>query len=82
MKEVALTPAVQAFLSSCTPSYLNNEGSELGPHPYYGTEYMNGGAVGFLRYIQHWRDSGEFDGLEFTFGNTRRDEAPHSGVRP
>ena len=50
--------------ADCTPGYYNNEGQSWGP----GSEVLVGypqGAVAFFRYIQGWRSSGKFDGLEF-----------------
>jgi cyclohexanone monooxygenase len=49
----------------CTPGYYNNEGRPMGPR-----ERLNGagypqGPVAFFAYIDHWRRSGEFAGLEF-----------------
>jgi cyclohexanone monooxygenase len=48
----------------CTPGYYNNEG-----HPDEKTaRYMRGypqGALAFFRYIDEWRSTGRFDGLEF-----------------
>ncbi len=51
--------------SDCTPGYYNNEGDpdtrvhklSMGGHPL--------GPVGFLAYIDEWRKSGRFEGLEF-----------------
>ncbi|MGK2885600.1 MAG: flavin-containing monooxygenase [Rhodococcus sp. (in: high G+C Gram-positive bacteria)] len=52
------------LLVECTPGYYNNEGRPqdgsgfvVGGHP--------GGPVGFFSYIDEWRRSGEFKGLEF-----------------
>jgi cyclohexanone monooxygenase len=50
--------------ADCTPGYYNNEGQLWGP----GSEVMVGypqGAVAFFRFIDAWRRSGEFAGLEF-----------------
>jgi cyclohexanone monooxygenase len=48
----------------CTPGYYNNEG-----HPDEKTaQFMRGypaGAMAFFQYIDQWRSSGEFEGLEF-----------------
>ena len=51
--------------SDCTPGFYNNEGQPdsrahrlaMTPHPM--------GPVGFLTYIEQWRDSGDFEGIEF-----------------
>ncbi len=52
------------LLADCTPGYYNNEGKPeegtglfVGGHP--------GGPVGFFSYIDEWRRSGDFKGLEF-----------------
>jgi len=50
-----------SFLANCTPGYYNNEGS--GSSPLFGA-YQHG-APAYFRYIEEWRNSGEFAGLEF-----------------
>ncbi|MDZ4825207.1 MAG: NAD(P)/FAD-dependent oxidoreductase [Actinomycetota bacterium] len=50
--------------ADCTPGYYNNEGRPGGP----GTEFFvgyPGGALAFFGLIKQWRESGEFEGLEF-----------------
>jgi cyclohexanone monooxygenase len=47
----------------CTPGYYNNEGQ-----PGAGLEWFLGyptGAVSYFRYLDDWRMTGEFEGLEF-----------------
>jgi cyclohexanone monooxygenase len=47
----------------CTPGYYNNEGQ-----PGDGLEWFLGyptGAVSYFRYLNEWRSSGAFEGLEF-----------------
>ena len=51
-----------SFLANCTPGYYNNEGS--GSSPLFGA-YQHG-APAYFRYIEEWRTSGEFAGLEFS----------------
>ncbi len=51
-----------AFLANCTPGYYNNEGS--GSSPLFGA-YQHG-APAYFRYIEEWRNSGDFAGLEFS----------------
>jgi cyclohexanone monooxygenase len=63
--QVGINPAMRSLLENCTPSYINNEGAEPGPSPFYAGEYLHGGPIGFLQHIQQWRDSGAFTGLEF-----------------
>jgi cation diffusion facilitator CzcD-associated flavoprotein CzcO len=50
-----------SFLANCTPGYYNNEGS--GSSPLFGAYQQ--GPPAFFRYIEQWRNSGEFAGLEF-----------------
>jgi cyclohexanone monooxygenase len=50
--------------SDCTPGYYNNEGQPLGPGAKYNVGYP-AGASAFFRYIDGWRKSGKFEGLEF-----------------
>jgi cation diffusion facilitator CzcD-associated flavoprotein CzcO len=50
--------------ADCTPGYYNNEGQLWGP----GSEVMVGypqGAMAFFRFIDAWRRSETFEGLEF-----------------
>jgi hypothetical protein len=51
-------------LSDCTPGYYNNEGQPL----VEGSELMVGhpkGPMAFFKYLEKWRQSGKFKGLEF-----------------
>jgi cyclohexanone monooxygenase len=48
----------------CTPGYYNNEGRDPGPQARYFVGYP-AGAVAFFSYIEGWRTSGKFEGLEF-----------------
>ncbi len=57
----------RAFMgnSDCTPGYYNNEGGPIGPK-----ERLNGsgypmGPVAYWQYLDGWRRSGNFEGLEF-----------------
>ncbi len=50
--------------SECTPGYYNNEGQDPGPGAKYHVGYPHG-AMAFFKYIDEWRNSGEFEGLEF-----------------
>ncbi len=56
-----------AFLgnSDCTPGYYNNEGGPLGPRERLNFVGYPSGPVAFFEYIDGWRRSGEFAGLEF-----------------
>jgi cation diffusion facilitator CzcD-associated flavoprotein CzcO len=48
----------------CTPGYYNNEGQDPGPRARLSVGYP-AGATAFFEYIDKWRSSGSFDGLEF-----------------
>ena len=57
-------PGTMLGSPDCTPGYYNNEGKEAGP----GREFFVGypyGAMAYFAYIDQWRNTGEFDGLEF-----------------
>jgi cation diffusion facilitator CzcD-associated flavoprotein CzcO len=64
MQLMIANPVMRRFLSTCTPGYYNNEGGELSVHSLFGG-YAHGAAA-FFRYIEQWRSSGEFAGLEFS----------------
>ena len=51
------------MLSKCTPGYYNNEGQEGG----LASQLMGypRGPVAFFKYLNNWRKSGKFKGLEF-----------------
>jgi len=49
----------------CTPGYYNNEGQEPGPAARYHVGYP-AGAMAFFKYIEAWRSSGDFEGLDFS----------------
>ena len=48
----------------CTPGYYNNEGQPLGKGRQLFVGYPMG-AMAFFRYIDDWRTSGDFEGVEF-----------------
>ncbi|MFI7708360.1 flavin-containing monooxygenase [Nonomuraea sp. NPDC049480] len=48
----------------CTPGYYNNEGQDLGPRGRLNGGYP-GGAMAYFAYIDQWRSSKVFEGLEF-----------------
>ena len=71
-----LAGSPKSFLGNpdCTPGYYNNEGQDLGRR-----ERLNGsgdpqGPLGYFAFIDQWRSSGEFEGLEF------RAPAVHAGA--
>jgi len=49
----------------CTPGYYNNEGQPLGPKARFAMSGYPLGAVAFFEFIERWRTSGDFEGLEF-----------------
>ncbi len=64
MERLTPNPVMTSFLSDCTPGYYNNEGQDPGPHSR-SAGYPQGAAA-YFRYIEQWRSSGEFEGLEFS----------------
>jgi cation diffusion facilitator CzcD-associated flavoprotein CzcO len=48
----------------CTPGYYNNEGQPAPDAAALNVGYP-AGAIPFFRYIAQWRESGDFEGLEF-----------------
>ncbi|HSZ51781.1 MAG TPA: NAD(P)/FAD-dependent oxidoreductase [Caulobacteraceae bacterium] len=50
--------------SDCTPGYYNNEGQDPGPAARLNVGYP-AGASAYFKYIDQWRASGSFEGLEF-----------------
>jgi cation diffusion facilitator CzcD-associated flavoprotein CzcO len=64
MQQLAPNPVMASFLANCTPGYYNNEGQ--GPSPHSLLAGYSAGAPAYFRYIEQWRDSGDFEGLDFT----------------
>ena len=54
-----------SFLAGCTPGYYNNEGQFPGRHSLVAGGYQ-AGAPAYFRFIEQWRSSGSFQGLEFS----------------
>jgi cyclohexanone monooxygenase len=52
----------------CTPGYYNNEGRPTGRREKLNLVGYPGGAVAFFEFIEGWRTSGKFEGLEFREG--------------
>jgi len=48
----------------CTPGYYNNEGREPGPAARLNVGHP-AGALAYFKYIDEWRNSGRFEGLQF-----------------
>ena len=63
MQQLAPNPVMASFLANCTPGYYNNEGQ--GPSPHSLLAGYSAGAPAYFRYIEQWRNSGDFEGLEF-----------------
>jgi len=49
----------------CTPGYYNNEGQPTGRRGTLNSMGYPEGPVAYFQYIDAWRNSGEFDGLDF-----------------
>ena len=64
MHLLAPNPVMASFLANCTPGYYNNEGQ--GPSPHSLLAGYSAGAPAYFRFIEQWRNSGDFEGLEFT----------------
>jgi cation diffusion facilitator CzcD-associated flavoprotein CzcO len=63
--ELLLTGAGRMIGSpDCTPGYYNNEGREPGPAAKLNVGHP-AGATAYFKYIDAWRSSGEFEGVEF-----------------
>lgn len=62
--ELLSTSAQMLADPSCTPGYYNNEGQPL---PDIATAYVGhpDGPIAFFRYIDEWRESGKFEGIQF-----------------
>jgi cation diffusion facilitator CzcD-associated flavoprotein CzcO len=58
-------PGMMLGNQECTPGYYNNEGKERGEAAKYFVGYP-AGATAFFKYIQEWRESGDFEGLKFS----------------
>lgn len=59
--------APQTFLGNpdCTPGYYNNEGKPMGRREKLNVGGYPLGPVAYFQYIEEWRTSGRFEGLEF-----------------
>ena len=57
-------PGLMIGSQECTPGYYNNEGIDPGPARKSFVGYP-AGPVAFFRHIDEWRNSGEFEGVEF-----------------
>ena len=57
-------PGMMLGSADCTPGYYNNEGQPMAPAAQYNRGYP-AGAAAYFKYIEAWRESGDFEGLEF-----------------
>ncbi len=64
MELMVPNPVMRSFLAHCTPGYYNNEGGELSAYSLFGG-YAHGAAA-YFRYIDQWRQAGDFAGLQFS----------------
>lgn len=73
--DLLLDPTTSMIYSAdCTPGYYNNEGRPLGRRELLnGSRYPAGSAEYFL-YIDAWRSTGQYEGLEF---RSRVEEEEH-----
>jgi cyclohexanone monooxygenase len=51
--------------ADCTPGYYNNEGRDPGQAARYNVGYP-AGALAYFNYLEAWRESGAFEGLDFS----------------
>jgi hypothetical protein len=56
-------PGMMLGSADCTPGYYNNEGQPSENREYY-VGYPQG-AMAYFQYLDRWRSSGDFEGLEF-----------------
>jgi cation diffusion facilitator CzcD-associated flavoprotein CzcO len=57
-------PGMMLGSPDCTPGYYNNEGQPLPPAAEYNRGYP-AGATAYFKYIREWRETGDFEGIEF-----------------
>nr|MBU6203709.1 NAD(P)/FAD-dependent oxidoreductase [Acidobacteriota bacterium] len=50
----------------CTPGYYNNEGQPISQSDMFNGSGHPGGPVAFFEFLDAWRNTGEFAGLEFS----------------
>jgi cation diffusion facilitator CzcD-associated flavoprotein CzcO len=62
------SPASFIGNADCTPGYYNNEGQPLSSGARFAMSGYPLGPVAYWEYIDGWRTSGEFEGLEFRSG--------------
>jgi cyclohexanone monooxygenase len=52
-------------IGDCTPGYYNNEGQSTGRRGVLNSMGYPEGAVAYFEYIDAWRSTGDFDGVDF-----------------
>ena len=52
-------------MGDCTPGYYNNEGQPSGRRGVLNSMGYPAGPIAFFQFIDRWRTSGDFEGLEF-----------------
>ncbi len=57
-------PGMLISSPDCTPGYYNNEGQDAGRKAKLSVGYP-AGASAYFAYLEAWRESGDYDGLEF-----------------
>jgi cyclohexanone monooxygenase len=64
MELIESNPAAFLGNSDCTPGYYNNEGQLLNTRERFSMAGYPLGPVAFFTFIDLWRNSGDFEGLE------------------
>ena len=62
----------------CTPGYYNNEGRPIGRRERLNASGYPLGPVAYFEYIDRWRSSGLFAGLQFQPEDAGQEQAPRS----
>ena len=65
VEQIASSPGTLFGNLECTPGYYNNEGKGFGRREKLNSSGYPKGAVAYFRYIDQWRRSGKFEGLDF-----------------
>lgn len=64
MELLLQAPPMMIGTTECTPGYYNNEGQGWGDGATRAVSYPYG-PVAYFKYLNYWRDSGNFEGVEF-----------------
>ncbi len=65
MELLLQAPPMMIGTTECTPGYYNNEGQGWGEGVTRAVSYPFG-PVAYFEYLNNWRNSGEFEGIEFS----------------